>query len=315
MKVAALTSLLCLLATLTARTALAAGPATRPHTQTIKITVRQSLHAGTVSSGTGTPKPKDVSFEVVQLPPGRVVIKDAGGHDVEHEVKSIWIARFEARWDEYNVFWHGLDVPDQDFWGGRGWRRGRTENPSLFPPAANASEDGHGYPVDCVTLAAAKKYCVWLSGVTGRRFRLPSEAEWEYACRAGGPPVRLDDKALGEVAWFKGNAADPPLPAGQESQFFHKGDATPHPVGEKKPNAWGLYDMLGNVGEYVIRDPKDDKGLLAGGSYKDDAKDVHSGAREPYSKDWQRGDPQLPPSPDWLFWNCHYVGFRVVMEE
>jgi formylglycine-generating enzyme required for sulfatase activity len=158
---------------------------------------------------------------------------------------------------------------------------------------------GHdGYPADCIHLQAVKRYCDWLSKNTGHKFRLPTEAEWEYACRAGGPPVKLDANKLDDVAWFADNS-----------------DGTSHEVGQKKPNAWGLYDMLGNAGEYVIRDPKDDQGLLGGGSWRDQAKDVHCGAREPYSPDWQKDDPQTPPSTAWLNWNVHHVGFRVVMEE
>jgi formylglycine-generating enzyme required for sulfatase activity len=159
------------------------------------------------------------------------------------------------------------------------------------------ADEGAGYPADCIHFQAALKYCAWLSIVTGKKFRLPTEAEWEYACRAGGPPLKPDRKALEKLAWFADNSGD-----------------KPHPVGKKQPNAWGLYDMLGNVGEYVIRDPKDDKGLIAGGSHEDEAEDVHSGAREPYSAAWQKNDPQLPKSRDWLM-GVHRIGFRVVMEE
>jgi hypothetical protein len=73
--------------------------------------------------------------------------------------------------------------------------------------------------------------------------------------------------------------------------------------------------MLGNVGEYVIRDPRDDKGLIAGGTWMDDAKDVHSGAREPYSPKWQKHDPQSPQSTSWFEYDARRIGFRVVMEE
>jgi formylglycine-generating enzyme required for sulfatase activity len=169
---------------------------------------------------------------------------------------------------------------------------GFDEKRSDYLPAA-------GRPADTIHFQAAVKYCAWLSKLTGRKFRLPTEAEWEYACRAGGAPLKPDVKNLDTVAWFAGNTPD----------------EHPHPVGKKQPNPWGLYDMLGNVGEYVIRDPKDDKGLLAGGSYKDISRDVHSAAREPYSPKWQDGDPQDPKSTNWFEYSIHHAGFRVVMEE
>jgi formylglycine-generating enzyme required for sulfatase activity len=158
---------------------------------------------------------------------------------------------------------------------------------------------GHdGFPANCIEFHAALRYCAWLSKNTGKRFRLPTEAEWEYACRAGGPPLKPDAKALDQIAWFADNA----------------GNKT-HAVGKKEPNAWGLYDMLGNVGEYVIRDSRSDKGLLAGGSYKDEAKDVNSSAREPDTGAWLRIEEEVPPTTSWLNRTVHHVGFRVVMEE
>jgi formylglycine-generating enzyme required for sulfatase activity len=254
----------------------------------------------------------EVPFELVQLPPGKITLRGPDGKDREHPIKPIWVARFETRWDEYDVFWQGIDVTDAERRRGEfgdprsEWSRSRTVKPYM-PPDGGFGR--WGLPASNIQFAAAVKYCAWLSKHTGRKFRLPTEAEWEYACRAGGPPVAPSAADLDAVAWFAGNSAD-------GKDVWGDPYLTPHPVGRKRPNPWGLYDMLGNVGEYVIRDPKDDKGLLAGGSYKDQAKDVHSGAREPYSPDWQKNDPEDPKRADWLdYGSVHHVGFRVVMDE
>jgi formylglycine-generating enzyme required for sulfatase activity len=249
-----------------------------------------------------------VEIDLVHLPPGKIVIADATGKPVEHQVNPVWIARYETRWDEYDVFWEALDLTaeEQRKVGREELQKTRTTKP-FWPPDSGLDPERHeqwespgreGFPANCVHFDAARRYCAWLSKHTGRTFRLPTEAEWEYACRTGGPPVKLDAKSLDAVAWFKDNA----------------GNKT-HAVGEKQPNAWGLYDMLGNVGEFVIRDPKDEKGLLAGGSYKDAAEDVHSGARERDTGAWQKNDDEDPPSTSWLNKTVHHVGFRVVMED
>jgi formylglycine-generating enzyme required for sulfatase activity len=93
---------------------------------------------------------------------------------------------------------------------------------------------GDDEPVVNVTWADAVAFCAWLSEREGRRYRLPTEAEWEYACRAGTSTRTFwgdDDSRRPEHAWVGTGGG-------------------PKPVGRLKPNAWGLYDMLGNVYEY-----------------------------------------------------------------
>jgi formylglycine-generating enzyme required for sulfatase activity len=153
---------------------------------------------------------------------------------------------------------------------------------------------GHaGYPAICLTAHAGNMYCQWLSQKTGRKYRLPTPAEWQYACRAGGPEL----KANGDIAWTSENSPN------QSTQ----------PVAKKKPNAFGLYDMLGNVGEWTITaDGKNE--LLCGGHFLQSAKEITSATREQLNANWFLRAPANPPSKWWLS-DGQFCGFRVVREE
>jgi sulfatase modifying factor 1 len=158
----------------------------------------------------------------------------------------------------------------------------------------------------------AVTFCQWLSRKTGKKYRLPTEAEWEYAARADGTtpfPFGADKSKAGEYAWFADNA-----------------DGETHPVATKKPNAWGLYDMAGNVREWVhdfYADKYDASATLnptgpaegkvhvaRGGDYDSTWEELRCAARAFEEKWWRSGDPQIPKSLWWLP-NMDMIGFRV----
>ena len=175
-----------------------------------------------------------------------------------------------------------------------------------------------GFPAISMTQFAAKVYCRWLSAKTGRYYRLPTEAEWEYACRAGTTTAYSfgdDPKKLGDYAWYTGNSDDK----------YQK-------VGKKKPNPWGLCDMHGNVAQWTLDQhlvdfykqwegevadnplaaPKTEyQRVVRGGCWDDDPERCRSAARRGSNKDWKQQDPNLPQSI-WYLTDAKFVGFRVV---
>ena len=158
-----------------------------------------------------------VTMKFVQIPAGRFMMgspKDEKGHsenELWHEMMSaqpFWMGVFEVTQEQYQAV--------------------MGNNPSQIK--------GADRPVERVSWYDAGVFCRRASEKTRRAFRLPTEAEWEYACRAGSKTRYCfgdDEKQLGDYAWYKGNS-----------------EGTTHPVGQKKPNAWGLYDMHGNVAEW-----------------------------------------------------------------
>jgi formylglycine-generating enzyme required for sulfatase activity len=276
---------------------------------------------------------EEVSFEMLPIPGGSFLMgspaseKGRGADEgPQHpvQVKPFWMGKYEVRWDEYDMFW--LKRP-----GGPPPRPDVTKKPdpksdaltSPTPPYDDPTF-GHGKannPALAITQHAAMEYCRWLSKKTGKTYRLPTEAEWEWACRAGTTTAYSfgdDPKKIGDYAWWEDNSEE------------HS-----HKVGEKKPNPWGLYDMHGNVAEWCIdvyrKDfyatlPQDKLSLnpfnpptenrypyvARGGSWIDPPEKCRSAARRFSEKSWLRLDPQRPQSIWWMT-SADYVGFRVVV--
>ena len=236
-----------------------------------------------------------VQFELIRAPAGEIVLKNDQGKQTAHKLKPFWIGKTEVTWDEFDVLLHGLDLPDDKRIQGL-QKLDALLGPSRRPFFTPDRDWGHsGWPAGSLTLHAARAYCTWLCEKTGHRYRLPTEAEWEYAARAGAGPLAPPNPVLTKLAWYAANA-----------------DEQTHKVATKAPNPWGLHDMLGNVAEWVMR--ADGTGVVAGGSFEDEAKDVQTGTRRPYSPDWQRDDPRDPKHRLWLS-NGPHVGFRIVREE
>lgn len=227
-----------------------------------------------------------VSLEMVPVPAGRVTLALTGE---EVAVGPFWIARTELLWDAYDVWVFGMDQGGQVASGKGEDALSRPSKPYLLP----GQGFGHaGRPALAMTHLGAEQFARWLSEKTGKKYRLPTEAEWEFACRAG--VAEPSGAALAEHAWYWDNSEE-----------------KTHAPGTRRPNAFGVADMLGNVAEWVPG--ADGEPVIKGGSYDDDAEDVSCAARRKQTVAWNATDPQLPKSRWWLP-DAPFVGFRLVRD-
>jgi formylglycine-generating enzyme required for sulfatase activity len=262
-----------------------------------------------------------VRFDMVPIPGGRFTIgspaNEAGrgvdeGPRREVVIEPFWLGKCEVTWDEYALWAEQrdllLDDPAQKL------RVDGVSRPTAAYTDMTFGMGRDGYPAICMTQHAARTYCEWLSKTTGHAYRLPTEAEWEYACRAGTTTAYGfgdDPEQLPRYAWFRGNS-------GEKS----------HPVGTKEPNAFGLCDMHGNVAEWVLdrwfeggyhedQDPfaaaptAKTACVVRGGSWADPPELLRSAARRGSTPAWQAQDPQMPKSV-WYLTDAKFVGFRVL---
>jgi formylglycine-generating enzyme required for sulfatase activity len=244
----------------------------------------------------------------------------------------MWVAKTETTWREYLLYMEMYTAFTNLASSGK--RLVTDENkadavtaPTELYDATFTYEHGQDPDLPAVTMTqyAAKQYTKWLSKITGHQYRLPTEAEWEFACRGGSKSAYCfgdQESALGDYAWYADNS-----------------DEKPHKVALKKPNSFGLHDMHGNVMEWTINQytedgytslagkgkaisaidsvvwPKEVEGrALRGGSWQDFAPECRSSARlgSGVEDEWKEEDPNIPLSP-WWFTNdpTRGVGFRI----
>ncbi len=262
-----------------------------------------------------------LQFSMVPIPGGSFTLGSPAGEKGRSAdegpakkltVSPFWMASLETSRDAFDVFFKDGSISQNSTVDAV-----TRPSPQYIDFSLGMGKEG-GFPVNSLSQYAALMYCRWLYEKTGIFYRLPTEAEWEYACRAGSTTAYFfgdQAGALGDYAWFSGNSGN----------VFHKS-------GQKKPNAWGLYDMLGNVSEWTLdhydehayekiadgskdtepafsasRYPK----VVRGGGYRDAAGQLRSAARVKSDPSWNRRDPQIPKSRWWLT-EASMVGFRVV---
>ncbi|PQO26985.1 formylglycine-generating enzyme family protein [Blastopirellula marina] len=280
-----------------------------------------------------------VKLRMIPIPGGTVKLgspESEAGHtaaeapEVTVTIDPFWMAETETTWGQYYPFMAMYDIFKKfDREGIRGVTDTNRVHAVTIPTPLH--EPGFTYkygenpqlPAVTMTNYAARQYTKWLRGVTGQQIRLPSEAEWEYAA-AGGATTAYhfgnEPEKLAEYGWFVDNSEE-----------------RPHFVKEKKPNSFGLYDMHGNVWEWVL-DQYDEEGyqrlagktvsseqsvnwptevesmMLKGGGWDDKAIDCRLASKmESSEEDWKGEDPNNPLSPWWYTDLISTgVGFRIV---
>jgi formylglycine-generating enzyme required for sulfatase activity len=263
----------------------------------------------------------DVSFTMIPIaggefsmgtPAGEKGRRDDEGPQRKVRIDPFWMGKHEVTWDEYRLFMFSQMAKED---ANKDATVDAISRPTRPYVEMSFGMGINGFPAISMTQHAANKYAEWLSAKTGQFYRLPTEAEWEYACRAGTTTAYSfgdDASGLGEYAWFSDNS-----------------DGKYQKVGAKKPNPWGLHDMHGNVMEWTLDqyDPSGYSGLsdenphrvstqpypqsARGGAWTDPADQLRCGSRIGSDPSWKMQDPQLPKSI-WYHTDAQGLGFRLV---
>lgn len=289
------------------------------------VATENAASEGDMKKYTDTIPGSKVNFDMMPIKGGTFMM---GSPESEHDrkpdegpqhkvtVSPFWMGRCEVTWNEFELYMY----PDKQAAtaGVSKEVADAVTHPTKPYVEMSFGMGKDGFPAISMTQHAANTYCKWLSAKTGHFYRLATEAEWEYACRAGTTTAYSfgdDASKLGDYAWFADNS-----------------NGKYQLVGTKKPNPWGLYDMHGNVTEWVmdqytpdgygnppasgVVDPWNKAStpypqVVRGGSWQDTPDMLRSAARRGSDKDWKIQDPQLPKSI-WYMTDAQFLGFRIV---
>jgi formylglycine-generating enzyme required for sulfatase activity len=226
-------------------------------------------------------------------------------------LSDFWIGTFEVTHDQFSVFFK-----DESLTQGSKVDAITRPTAQYIDLSWGMGKEG-GFPVNSMSVDGALMFCRWLYQKTGIFYRLPTEAEWEYACCAGTRstyPFGADAAQLADYAWFNQNS----------QEKYQK-------TGTLKPNAWGIHDMLGNVAEWTLDQYDEDyfatigpeakdpvitpktryPRSFRGGSFQDPAEFLVPGYRRGSDISFNQRDPQVPKSRWWLT-DGAFIGFRVL---
>ena len=283
------------------------------------ITFAQTTDTSFISYGQTMPG-SSITFRMVPVKGGSFMMgspENEKGRDADEgpqktfSISSFWMGAYEVTHDEFDLFFKDASVSQN-----AGTDAITRPSPQYIDLSWDMGRDG-GFPVNSMQQKTALMYCRWLYNKTGIFYRLPTEAEWEFACRAGSSSQYFfgdNEKELEKYAWYNKNS----------KKAYHK-------VGQLGPNPWGLFDMLGNVSEWVL-DQYDENyfsnmkevhvdpelkptsrypRILKGGSYNDEAVALRCANTTKSLPEWNRRDPQIPKSSWWLT-DAPFAGFRLV---
>ncbi len=258
-------------------------------------------------------------IDMVAVEGGTMLLgSDGNSEEVEVQVDSFWMGKYEITWQQYEEFSRDVmsDLTEQNLPGAEiGVDADVISLPS--PPYVDMSfgMGSDGYPAISMTHYAASMFTKWLTAKTGEFYRLPTEAEWEYACRGG---TNESGEDLMPQAWHARN-----IEGGYQK------------IGTKEPNSLGIFDLAGNVAEWTTDqyfedyyekvkelgdEPIDNpwfkptelyRRAVRGASWMDDESEVSCTKRRASSPNWKMLDPQLPRSL-WWHTSAQFLGFRIV---